>query len=360
MGVNTLLQLCISPIYTIDMSSTAAPEHQIREMAVSYGFDEVRFALIDPVAGIKEYDRFLSESRHGEMKWMKTSRPPRAEPRELLPTVQSIVVLGMHYAHMRPPDPGGLTGKVASYAWGRDYHNLIGKRLRRLTRQMRDTIPGLETYAGVDSRPIIERAWAQQSGLGFIGKNAMAILPGQSSYFFLAAILVNIPLTPTRPLGDHCGTCTRCLVACPTDAFTAPGQLDARQCISYLTIEHRGAIPDDLKAKMGRWVFGCDDCQDICPHNPNHPIAGADDFAPRQGHAWLDLEWILDASDEALMKHFQGSPIRRPGPNGLKRNAGISLGNLGDTAARSCLKRHLGHPNDTVNDAIRWALEQIG
>ena len=143
---------------------------------------------------------------------------------------------------------------MASYAWGRDYHNHIGKRLQRLTRDLRAAIPGLETYAGVDSRPLIERAWAQASGLGFIGKNAMAILPGKSSYFFLAAILVNIDLEPDSPIGEHCGSCQRCLVGCPTQAFTAPGELDARRCISYLTIEFKGIIPDTLKR---RWGDGC-------------------------------------------------------------------------------------------------------
>jgi epoxyqueuosine reductase len=196
--------------------------------------------------------------------------------------------------------------------------------------------------------------------MGFLGKNAMAILPGKSSYFFLAAILVNIPLTPTRSLGDHCGSCVRCLDACPTEAFTAPGQLDARRCISYLTIEHKGPISSEFKGKMGRWVFGCDDCQEICPHNPKAPAPGQDDFAPRVGHAWLDLEWIMNTSDEKLIAHFQGSPIRRPGPQGLKRNASIALGNLGDTAARACLLPHIHHPDPGVSDAVQWALERVG
>ena len=337
-----------------------SPEQCIRETAATYGFDEVRFTPLHPIAGIQDYDRFLEGGHHGDMAWMKTSRSPRANPKELLPSAQTIVMLGMHYAHPRPPDPGGLTGKVACYAWGRDYHNLIGKRLRRLTRELRETIPGLETYAGVDSRPIIERAWAEQSGMGFLGKNAMAILPGKSSYFFLAAILVNIPLKPTLPMGNHCGACVRCLDACPTDAFSAPGQLDARRCISYLTIEHKGPISNDFKGKLGRWVFGCDDCQEICPHNPKIPPPAQDDFAPRTGHAWLDLEWVMNTSDDSLVSHFQGSPIRRPGASGLKRNASIALGNLGDPAGRTCLLPHANHPDPGVSDAVRWALEQIG
>jgi len=335
-------------------------EARIRDEAVKYGFDEVRFAALDPVAGIDEYDQFLDKGLHGTMGWMKTSRDPRADPRLLLPSAQTVVVLGMHFAHRRPPDPGGLTGKVACYAWGRDYHNLIGKRLQRMTRNLRTDLPGLETYAGVDSRPIIERAWAQRSGMGFLGKNALAILPGKSSYLFLACILINVQLAPTQPLRDHCGSCRRCLDKCPTEAFIGPGQLNARRCISYLTIEHKGPISAPLMAKTGRWFFGCDDCQEVCPHNPNDPPPAQDDFAPRPGHAWIDLEWVLKSPDEALIKRFKGSPIRRPGARGLKRNAAIVLGNMADPAARAALLKAQHHSDLGVKQAVTWALEQIG
>jgi epoxyqueuosine reductase len=331
----------------------------IRTQAASLGFDQVRFADVDPPAGVGAYDQFIAEGRQGEMGWMESSRAPRADPRLLLASAQSIVVLGMRYGHPRPPDPGGLTGAVASYAWGRDYHNLIGKRLRRLSRDLRAKIPGFDAYCGVDSRPLIERAWAQRAGLGFLGKNALAILPGDSSYFFLAAMLVNIPLPPDTPLGDHCGSCIRCINACPTDAFTAPGQLDARRCISYLTIEHRGHIAPQFREKLGRWVFGCDDCQSVCPHNPSTPHPAEDDFSPRPGHAWIDLEWVIQSTDDAINTHFQGSPIRRAGPSGLKRNAAIVLGNLGDPAGRPALLTALDHPESVVSEAARWALDRI-
>ena len=331
----------------------------IRREAAALGFDEVRFTHLSPAPGIDNYDQFLAEGRQGEMTWMKRSQPPRANPLSLLPDAQSVVVLGMNYAHPRPTDPGGLTGKVASYAWGRDYHNRIGKRLRKLERRLAEEIDGFRSYGGVDSRPLIERAWAQRSGLGFLGKNCLAILPGRSSYFFIAVMLVNIDLPADEPLGDHCGTCQRCLDACPTNAFTGPGQLDARLCISYLTIEHRGNIPNDLREQMGRWVFGCDDCQEVCPHNPQHPILADPEFAPRKGHAWLDLEWVLRTDDERLKDHFAGSPIRRPGAHGLKRNAAIVLGNLGDPSARTCLLHALEHPSQTVKEQARWALDRL-
>jgi len=341
------------------MSTTFHAADIIREESARYGFDEVRFAPVVPAPGVAEYDQFIGEGRQGEMQWMHRGREPRAAPDMLLPSAKSAVVLGMTYAHPRPPDPGGLTGKVASYAWGRDYHNLIGKRLRKLTRDLAHRIPGFEAYWGVDARPLIERAWAQRSGLGFLGKNCMAIMPASSSYFFLAVVLVNQGLPPDEPMGDHCGPCRRCLDVCPTQAFTGPGQLDARRCISYLTIEHRSSIPLELRPLMGRWVFGCDDCQEICPHNGSTIPTANEDFAPRTGHAWLDLEWVLQSEDDALDKHFEGSPIRRCKPHGLKRNAAIVLGNLKDPAARTALFHAETHAEDTVREAARWALERI-
>jgi epoxyqueuosine reductase len=331
----------------------------IHKSAAQYGFDQVRFAPLLPAPGIDAYDQFVQEGRQGDMDWMIRSREPRSDPRTLLPSATGAVVLGMTYAHPRPPDPGGLTGKVASYAWGRDYHNLIGKRLRKMVRDLREDIPGFEAYWGVDSRPLIERAWAERSGLGFLGKNCMAIMPAHSSYFFLAVILVNQDLPADPPLGDHCGSCRRCLDVCPTQAFTAPGELDARRCISYLTIEHRTAIPETMRPLMGRWVFGCDDCQEVCPHNGTELPQADGDFAPRQGHAWLDLEWVLQCPDSTLDAHFEGSPIRRAKPSGLKRNAAIVLGNRGDAAARTALQHAERHPDPVVSDAARWGLERV-
>lgn len=312
--------------------------------------------------GIERYDHFLAQGHHGSMGWMVRSRPPRAEPDQLLGGVRSAVVLGVDHAWPRPADPGGLTGKVASYAWGRDYHNLIGKRLRRLARQLREALPTLGLYWGVDSRPLIERAWAERAGLGFIGKNCCVIVPGRGSYFFVAVILVDVDLPHDPPFGTsdrHCGSCRRCLDRCPTDAFIGAHQLDARRCISYLTIEHRGPIPPDLRSGMGRWVFGCDLCQEVCPHNHAHPTSPHADLAPRPGHAWLDLPWVLKTPDDVLQEHFLGSPLRRPGAVGLKRNAAIVLGNIGDPAARPSLEQAARHGDPTVQEAAAWALERI-
>ena len=331
----------------------------IRTCAAQYGFSRVRFADLQPPAGVENLDAFLSEGREGEMAYLRRSRDVRADPTQLLPDAQSVVVLGVDYAHPRPPDPGGLTGKVASYAWGRDYHNLIGKRLRKLVRDLRVNIDGFNGYWSVDARPLNERAWAARAGLGFATKNCMIIVPGDTSYLFLAAILVNVPLPADPSLPDHCGTCHRCIDACPTSAFTSAGQLDARRCISYLTIEHRSVIPEELRPLMGRWVFGCEDCQEVCPHNPAKPSALEADLAPRPGHAWLDLPWVLQTDDDILDRHFQGSPIRRARPTGLKRNAAVVLGNLADRAAKPALEKALTHPSPVVAEHARWALDRL-
>ncbi len=333
----------------------------IRARAAELGFSRVRTCRAAGAPGIARYDRFLAAGRHGEMSWMERGRDARAAPQQLLPGARSAVVLGVDYAWPRPPDPGGLTGKVSCYAWGRDYHNLMGKRLRRLCKELRREAPGIGACWGVDSRPLIERAWAETAGLGFVGKNCCLLIPGETSYVFLGVLLIDVDLPVDRPLvRDHCGRCRRCLDACPTDAFVDARQLDARRCIAYLTIEHRGAIPQTLRPGLGRWIFGCDLCQEVCPHNHTLLDAAHVDFQPRADHAWLDLVWLLTAADEAIDAALIGSPLRRPRPAGLKRNAAVVAGNLGDGAARPALKVALAHTDPHVRSHARWALDRIG
>lgn len=341
-----------------DHNIAAQIGHRCREL----GFSRVRFCSVSEGLGIARYDHFLEQGRHAGMAWMVRGRDARRDPTLLLPKARSAVVLGVDYAWPRPADPGGLTGMVASYAWGRDYHNLVGKRLRRLARMLREDHPALGLYWGVDSRPILERAWAEASGLGYIGKNCCLIVPGQGSYLFLAVVFVDVELPADPPIGDasrHCGACRRCLDICPTDAFVDAHQLDAGRCISYLTIEHEGPIPDALRPGMGRWVFGCDLCQEVCPHNHHPPRSPEVDLAPRPDLAWLDLPSLLDEPDEALEHRLLGSPLRRPGAVGLKRNAAIVLGNLGDPAAEACLLRARRHQDPVVAEAASWALARL-
>ena len=334
---------------------------ELKALARELGFHRARVAMLRRRGpGILAFDRFVAEGRHGEMAWLPRGREARADPRTLLPGAKSALVLGIDYAWPRPPDPGGLTGKVASYAWGRDYHNLVGKRLQKLVKRIRAL--GLDAYAGVDSRPLLERAWAEESGLAFLGKSCLAIVPGETSYLFLAVVLLTVPLPPDAPKATalrHCGSCTRCLDVCPTQAFTGPGELDARRCISYLTIEHRSPVPEALHAAFGRWVFGCDDCQEICPHNAVLHGSPEPDLAPRPGHAWLDLDWVMRTEDAKLEAHFQGSPVRRARATGLKRNAAIVLANLGLPEARRPLLVGLEHGSPLVSETCRHSLRRL-
>ncbi len=332
---------------------------RLRALCHAQGFAHVRFCSAEGAPGIDAYDAFLAAGHHGEMGWMARSRDARADPRRVFAKAESAVVLAMNHLHLRPPDPGGLTGKVAAYAWGRDYHNLIGKRIKKIERWLREE--GRPCFGGVDSRPFIERAWAERAGLGYAARNCFTIRPGEGSGFFLAVILISGPLPYDPPLkhglARFCGSCTRCHRACPTDAFVGDGQLDARRCISTLTIENEGPIPEALRAPMGRWVFGCDDCQDVCPHNHRPPSGAEEDFAPV--HAWLDLSWLLLADDDVVEAHFEGSPLRRPGALGLKRNAAVVLGNLGDQTARPALHAGLRHRSALVQEHCAWALRAL-
>jgi epoxyqueuosine reductase len=322
------------------------------------GFGRVRVATARLAPNFERFDAMLAEGRHGDMGWLADTRDTREDPSRLLASVRSVAVLAMDYARPAPPDPGGLTGRVASYAWGRDYHALIGLRVRHLRRALEAEFPGLRTWGGVDSGPVWERGWAEAAGLGFSGKNGLAIVPGEGSQFFLATLLLSEELPADPVVAERCGRCRRCLDVCPTGALLEGGGMDAGRCISYLTIELDGPIPLPWRPRLGRWVFGCDDCQSVCPHQ--HPPDGdvPADFLPR--HAWLPLPAILEADDRALLDTFEGTPIRRASPHRLRRNAAIVLGNIGDPRARPALERARLAPDPVLQDAATWALDQLG
>jgi epoxyqueuosine reductase len=333
------------------------PRHELVALARDCGFHAVRFARVRPTPRSEHLDRWLMRGRAADLAWIARDRDPRVDPRHRAPWARTAIALAVSHHHRRPPDPGGRTGMVARYAWGRDYHNLVGKRLKRL-RQRLDEI-GVRSWGGVDTAPILERAWAEAAGLGFSGKNTMQILPGTTSYFFLAIVFVDVEVEPDPILGDHCKACTRCLRACPTGAFAGPRDLDAGRCVSYWTIEARELAPEPLRAGFGRWVFGCDVCQEVCPHNHDPDDPDEDDLLPR--HAWLDLDEIVASPDEALLERFTGTPLRRPGAEGLKRNALVALANLGDPGARPGIERNaLRHPDRVVREAAAWALDRLG
>lgn len=322
--------------------------------AQDLGFAEARFASVDPALDMAHYDRFLALGWEGEMDWLRTGRDARAELRGLLPGARSVLVLAFDYGGLAP-DPGGLTGRVASYAWGRDYHNVVLKRLRQLQARLNRAFPGTGSYASLDTRPVFERAWAARAGLGFVGKNACQVRPGRGSTFFLATLALDHEVDPDPPLGDHCGRCTRCIDACPTAAILPTGGLVATRCISYLTIEADAPVPLALRPLLGRWVFGCDDCQDSCPHDRRVVV----DPRLRPRHAWLDLPEVLGMDDAQLVARFAGTPLRRAAGPRLRRNAALVLGNVGDPAARPALELATRDPSPVVAEAATWALGRL-
>ena len=329
----------------------------LRDQAARLGFETVGFAPVSAAPHHEHYSAWLARGDHADMAWMASTHEVRVNPLVRMEGAKTVMALALSHAWDRPAHPGGLAGRVARYAWGRDYHNLIGKRLKKLKRAFREA--DIQGFGGVDTAPILERDWAWRAGLGAIGKNTLCFVPGSHSWRFLAVLVLDADVAePVEPVGDHCKSCTRCLVACPTSAFRGPFELDARRCISYWTIEAKEVAPEPLRAGFKDWVYGCDVCQEVCPHNHHPPDTTEPDFLPR--HAWLDLPELLASDDQALDDRFLGTPLRRPKPHGLKRNAAIVLGNLGEPEGLGPLHDHgLTHSSIMVQQASRWAIDQL-
>jgi epoxyqueuosine reductase len=306
-------------------------------------------------------DAWIAAGYAGQMDYMAARIDAYQNPSHLLEGIRSLVMLGMHYRTLEPALPGPTEGHVSRYAWGeRDYHDTIRHRLHQLADTLRESVPQARTRCVVDTAPLLEREFAQLAGLGWIGKNTMLISKEAGSYFFLAALLTTVPLHYDKPTTtDHCGTCTACLDACPTDAFAGPHRLDASRCISYLTIEHRESIPLPLRPGIGDWLFGCDRCQEVCPWNRKAPQTPEDSFRPREGANPYDLLELFEM-DEAQFRHrFRHTPIWRAHRRGLLRNAAIVLGNHASGRAIPALTRGLTDPEPLVRGASAWALGQI-
>jgi epoxyqueuosine reductase len=253
-----------------------------------------------------------------------------------------------------------LTGKVARYARGTDYHDVLRDRLNALRISVQELVPGCRGRGIVDTAPLLERDFARRAGLGWFGKNTMLLNKRLGSYFFLGALLLDVELKPDPPQQtSHCGTCTACLDACPTAAFPEPGKLDATKCISYLTIELKGPIPLHLRRGVGNWLFGCDICQEVCPWNRKAPVAQEPAFQPRTDMEVLDLLQLLSLSEEEFHRRFKGTALTRSKRRGLVSNAAILLGNRGDPAALPALQKALDDPEPKVREAAQWAIAQI-
>ena len=341
-----------------DVHDPEATRALIARLAADLRFAVVRVAAVPPeTPRIGAYDAWLDAGHHADLDWLVRDRDLRADPRRKLRSARSAIVVAVEHHHARPPDPGGRTGSVARYAWGRDYHNLVGKRMKKLRARLREH--GLQAWGTPDGAPILERAWAEAAGVGFVGKNTVLFRPARTSWLFLGVVFIDREATPDAPLeADHCGRCRRCITGCPTDAFVADRVLDARRCVSYWTIEARGLAPRALRPGFGRWLFGCDVCQEVCPHDAAPPTPDEDDLLPR--NAWLDCDALILAADADLEARFVGTPLFRPGAVGLKRNALIVLGNLGDDGAVPTARVALAHPAPVVRAAAVWALTRLG
>lgn len=353
----------------------------IKGEAQRLGFELVGVTTPDPPPHFEIFANWLDAGRQGEMGYLQAdrSRLRRANPRQILPDCRSILVLGMRYPAPESVGVEGLgtrpdgrdaplTGRVASYAWGADYHEVLPERLKAL-------VAFIEAQVGqpvsnrwyTDTGPILERDLAQRAGLGWIGKNTCLIHPQKGSYFLLAEILLGIELVPDAPfLPDRCGTCTRCLEDCPTACILPDRTVDARRCISYLTIELRSAIPSELRSQIGDWVFGCDVCQQVCPWNRRFSEQeAAPAFAPRPGVPLPELVHELSLSPQEFNRKFKGSPIKRPKRRGYLRNLAVALGNRaagsGDSQVIAALARVLqSEPETLVRGHAAWALGRVG
>ena len=351
---------------------------EIKAEAKRLGFELVGITTPDPPPHLDVFNNWLAAGRHGEMGYLASERSclRRSDPRAILPECRVILVLGMRYPTPQAAlaaegcEAGAhLRGRVASYAWGDDYHDVLPERLQAL-------VTFIEKLHGkpvpnrwyTDTGPILERDFAQQAGLGWIGKNTCLIHPSLGSYYLLAEILLGIELEIDRAIStDHCGSCVRCLEACPTACILLDRTLDAQRCISYLTIELKGSIPHELRTQMGEWIFGCDVCQEVCPWNQRFAKDdGQTVFSPRAGLQTPDLLEELALSADAFKRKFKGSPVKRAKQRGYLRNVAISIGNqarLGpqQTEAVEALRQALLHDEEAlVRGHAAWALGQIG
>lgn len=349
------------------------PKERIVEEARRLGFEAVGVARADvPLeADFARYEAFVDDGKHGGMSWLASARGARQrlDGDGILAGAKSVICLARRYGRSRDEEASDpeLAQSIARYARGRDYHNGLRKKLRKLARLVR-TLGGPESPADArpicDDAPVLERAWAARAGLGFVGKNGLIIVPGVGSLVLLGEVVTTLELEPDLPIAERCGACTRCLDACPTQAFERPFVLDPRRCVAYLTIEHREAVPDALREGVGAHLFGCDDCQTVCPFNASSRKTSGNDIDARFE---ADPRWrtttlgdLLKLDEAGFVRLREGSPIGRATRVGLARNAALVMGNRGDARDVEALE-HFGlrHDSEIVRGAATWALARI-
>ena len=335
---------------------------KIKDKATQLGFSLAGLTTADPPDHLDFFQKWLRSGYNASMDWIGSERSieRRSDPRKILPECQTILVLGCPY----PAPKGNIKGgNIASYALNLDYHELLEKRLQELLAEIEDLVgEAVPNRWYVDTGPILEKELAMRAGLGWIGKNTTLINKEMGSYFFLAEILLGLDLVTDPPITENfCGTCTRCLDTCPTGALREPYSLDASRCISYLTIEHREEIPEELRSRIGDWIFGCDICQIVCPWNKPGQDSPTilEGLQPREELTAIDLIREIGLNQEAFSARFKGSPIKRTKRRGYLRNVAIALGNRGENDAIPALKKALDDPEPLVRQAVNWAVEKI-
>lgn len=334
---------------------------RLREKAQSRGFVLVGIAPAVPATGWQQLREWLAAGYAGEMQYLERRYAAYEHPQHVLDGVRSLLVLALPYCGADARAPATGHGRVARYAWGqRDYHDVIHEQLEALKATYLELVPDGHVRGVVDTAPLLEREFAQRCGIGWIGKNTLLLNRSLGSYFFLAVLLVDRELPYDTPHAtDHCGTCRACLDACPTQAFPQPYVLDASRCISYLTIELRGPVPETLREPMGDWFFGCDVCQEVCPWNHHAAVHQDPLWQPRPEWDPLPLAPLFFWSDEDFRRTFRGTPLWRAKRRGLLRNAAIVLGNQRDLTAEPALIRGLQDPEPLVRGASGWALKRL-
>ena len=377
---------------------------RIKQFARDVGFDLCGIAPVRDFAELSVFPEWIADGKQGEMKYLEarddSGELKRASLPRVAPWARSVIVCAINYNTAHPysidllkDTENARRGWISRYAWAKeDYHDAVLRRLRKVEEDVQDAVARTEDRelgtenclfrSYVDTGPLVERIYAKYAGIGWIGKNTCIINQQLGSWLFLGVILTSLgieeritegitesltgetgpdenALRADSPAPDRCGTCTRCITACPTQAITAPGELDARLCISYLTIEKRGEIPEDLLQAMGRHVFGCDICQDVCPWNRKAPITSAHEFEPREGLVNPALDWLAEMKQEEFSKTFRGSPIKRTKLSGLRRNAVIAMGNSGDQKFAPTLTKLAEDEDAVVAEHAKWALHQL-
>jgi len=347
----------------------AGVSQTVKTAAREAGFELCGVAPVRDFPELSQFPAWIAAGHGGEMKYLESRNEAgelkRASLRSAIPWARSVIVCAMNYNTAQPysteaAEPG--RGWISRYAWSQqDYHEAVLEKLKIVERGLRAAVTDrdFDSRCYVDTGPLVERIYAKYAGVGWIGKNTCILNQQLGSWLFLGVILTSLELECDLPAPDRCGSCTRCIVACPTEALIEPYQLDSNKCISYLTIEKRGAIPEDMREEMGRHVFGCDICQDVCPWNRKAPATDAPEFQPRERLVNPALDWLANMTPDQFRETFRRSPIRRTKPTGMRRNAVIAMGNSGDKKFLPLLEKLSADQDPIVADHARWSFKKL-